>query len=117
MVVLYQHPKRSEGEVQERAQVYQQWVRSNTRVWQAAPLSPGLDMPYPGQVAEYPTQACGVVEADTPPCWRAKGRKNTVCPLPAAHQRSTNTYFSAGFPRHMPGSLKEIYVSDLIQLS
>lgn len=92
--------------------------------WEATPgygrqhLSPqGWTCPNPGQVAEYLTQACGVVEADTPPCWRAKGRKNTVCPLPAAHRRSTNTDFSAGFPRYMPGSLKEIYISDLIQLS
>lgn len=115
--MLYQHPKRSEGGVQGRAQVYELWVRSNTRVWQAAPLSPGLDVPYSGQVAEYPTQAYGVVEADTPPCWRMKGRKSPFFPIPAARQRTTNTDVSPGFPRHIPGSLKEIYISDLIQLT
>jgi len=50
-------------------------VGSNIRVWRAAPLSPGLSTPYTGQVAEQPKQACGVVEANTPPCRGGKRRR------------------------------------------
>lgn len=84
------------------------------------PPSPGLRMPYTGQVAEYPKQACGMVEADTPPCQRGKGKKSPVflpkMPNTGPEERKHRD-FSPGFPRHIPGPRKEIYISDLIRLS